>query len=157
MKIAISTKGTTPDSAVDPRFGRTAGFLLFDTDTGNFTYLDNAAHREMPQSAGIQCARMLCDAGTQVLITGQIGPKAVQVLNQAGIQIYMGSGGTVQGALQALRQNQLQPLTDEAVQPGPGKMGGRGMGGGGGRGMGGGGMGGGGGRGMGSGGRGAGN
>jgi len=38
MKITVSAKGTSVDSEVDPRFGRTIGFVLFDTETGNSTW-----------------------------------------------------------------------------------------------------------------------
>ena len=70
MKIAVSAKGTSVDSEVDPRFGRTIGFVLFDTETGSSTYLDNSTHQDLSQGAGIQTAQMIVEAGTEVLITG---------------------------------------------------------------------------------------
>jgi len=152
MKIAVSTRGQSLDSALDLRFGRGAGFILFDSETGRSDYLDNSAQAAMTQGTGIKAAQMIADAGVEVLITGQMGPKAAQVLSRAGIKIYMGTGGTVQDALKALERGDLKEMDANMLQVGPGKMGGRGMGGGGGRGMGGGGgrgMGGGGGRGMG--------
>jgi len=131
MKITVSAKGTSMGSEVDPRFGRTIGFVLFDTETGNSTYLDNSAHRDLSQGAGIQTAQMIVEAGTEVLITGQMGPKAAQALSRTGIKSYVCTSGTVQEAIQALEHNALQELSADAVQSGPGKMGGRGMGGGG--------------------------
>ena len=80
MKIAVSTSGKTLDSEVEPRFGRCAGFILFDTETRNFQYLDNSAQQNLSQGAGIQAAQMIVEAGAEVLITGQVGPKAAQVL-----------------------------------------------------------------------------
>ncbi len=130
MKIAVSAKGTSVDSGVDPRFGRTVGFILFDTETGSSTYLDNSAHRDLSQSTGIQTARMIVEAGTEVLISGQIGPKASKVLSRTGIKSYVCSSGTVKEAIQALENNELKERSVDEVQSGPGKMGGRGMGGG---------------------------
>lgn len=155
MKIAISTSGKTLDSNVEPRFGRSPGFILFDTDTQNVQYLDNAPQQNLSQGAGIQTAQMIAEAGAQVVITGQVGPKAAQVLDQFKIKIHACAGGTVREALQALDQNALKAFSlDDAAQvvpnkPGSQDMGGRGMGGGGqgrgpgqgGRGMGGGGRG----------------
>jgi len=146
MKITVSARGKTLDSDMDPRFGRSAGFVLFDTETGQTVYLDNSAQLGLAQGTGIKAAQMIADAGTDVLITGQMGPKAAQVLSRSGIKLYVGTGGTVQEAIQALERNELRELAGDMLQAGPGKMGGRGMGGGG-RGMGGGG------RGMGGGGR----
>jgi predicted Fe-Mo cluster-binding NifX family protein len=130
MKIAVSAKGTSVDSEVDSRFGRTIGFILFDTETGSSTYLDNSAHRDLSQSTGIQTAQMIVEAGTEVLISGQIGPKASKVLSRTGIKSYVCSSGTVKEAIQALENNELKERTVDEVQSGPGKMGGRGMGGG---------------------------
>ena len=168
MKIVVSTTGKSLDSNVESRFGRSTGFILFDTDTQNFRYLDNSAQTHLSQGAGIQTAQMIVEAGADVIITGQMGPKAAEALSRSEIKIYACAGGTVQEALQALDQNTLKALSsNDAVQAGPGKAGGQGMGGGGrgrgpsqgGRGMGGGGRGRGpsqGGRGMGGGGRGGG-
>jgi predicted Fe-Mo cluster-binding NifX family protein len=131
MKIAVSAKGKSLDSDVDPRFGRSAGFVLFDTDTANSSYLYNSAQRNITQRTGIQTAQMIAKAGTETLIIGQLGPKAAQVLNKSGIKIYAYRNGNVQEAVQAWQENTLKELSGEAVQAGPGKMGGRGMRGGG--------------------------
>jgi predicted Fe-Mo cluster-binding NifX family protein len=151
MKIAVSARGNTLDSAVDERFGRAAGFLIYDSDSGGSEFLDNSTRQTLSQNAGIQAAQAITAAGTDVLLTGQMGPKAAQILRRSGVALFACSTGTVREALRAWEQNALNELGDEAVQPGPGKRGGRGMGGGGrgrgpsggGRGMGGGGRGGG--------------
>jgi predicted Fe-Mo cluster-binding NifX family protein len=131
MKIAVSAKGKSLSSPVDIRFGRCSGFVLFDTDTGNADYLDNSTQRELKQGAGVGTVQMIAEAGTQVLITGQLGPKAAKVLGKSGIDVYACSSGTVQEAVRSLEQNKLKVLSDETIQPGPGKMGGQGLGGGG--------------------------
>lgn len=113
---------------MDPRFGRSAGFVLFDTDTGNTGYLDNSAQLDLAQGTGIKTAQMIVAAGTDVLITGQMGPKAAHVLSRSGIKMYACHSGTVQDAIQALERNALKAISSDAIQPGPGKMGGRGMG-----------------------------
>jgi predicted Fe-Mo cluster-binding NifX family protein len=131
MKIVVSAEGKSLDSDVDPRFGGSAGFVLFDTETKNSSYLDNSAQRNLSQKAGIQTAQMIAKAGTETLITGQLGPKAAQVLNKSGIKIYACRNGNVHEAIQAWEKNTLKELSGEAVQAGPGKIGGRGMRGGG--------------------------
>jgi predicted Fe-Mo cluster-binding NifX family protein len=131
MKICVSSKGETPASDVDPRFGRSRGFVLFDGETKDVVYLDNETQRGLEQGAGILTAKMIVDAGSDALIAGQLGPKAARVLRKAGVRIYAADAGTVQEAIQALEAGRLKELDDEAVRPGPGKQGGRGMGGGG--------------------------
>jgi predicted Fe-Mo cluster-binding NifX family protein len=133
MKIAVSAKGEALDSEVDPRFGGSSGFVLFDTDTGNADYLDNSTQRHLSQGTGVQKAKMIAEAGAETLITGQLGPKAARVLDldKSGIKIYLCRRGNVRQAIQALEADNLNELSGEATQPGHGKMGGRGMKGGG--------------------------
>ena len=131
MKIAVSSQGPTLDSELDPRFGRTSGFVLFDTATGEASFLDNTTNQAQAQGAGISTAQMLARTGAHVVITGQVGAKAAQALNYSNITVYSCQMGTVRQALEALRQSRLSHLTPEQAEPGPGETGGRGMGGGG--------------------------
>ena len=129
MRIAVSARGKSLDSDVDPRFGGSAGFVLFDTETGHADYLDNSAQRLLDRSKGIQTAQMIAEAGATALVIGQLGSNAAQVLKRRGIKIYSSAGGTVREAIQALEQQKLKEFGEDEIQPGPGKMGGRGMGG----------------------------
>ena len=124
MKIAVSTKGKSLYSDVDPRFGRSTGFILFDTDTGNADYLDHSSQRALSQAKEIKAAQMIADTGAGVLITGQLGPKSARILKKSGIKIFECTGGTVQEAMQALGHGQLQMLVEDHIRPGPGKRGG---------------------------------
>lgn len=116
---------------MDPRFGRCEGFILFDTEDKSTLYLPNDSQRNLAQGAGIKTAKMIVDEGAEVLITGQLGPNAAQVMGKTGVKIYACSRGTVEEAIQALSQNKLEVLSENTIQSGPGKMGGRGLGGGG--------------------------
>ncbi len=133
MKIAVSAQESTLESLVDPRFGRTSGFVLYDTETRQTSFLNNSNQQGLAQGAGIQTAQMITEAGTDVLITGQIGPKAMQALSQTNIQLFACSGGTtVNEALEAWQANRLQPIAPESAGQPTGTVGGSGMGGGGG-------------------------
>lgn len=131
MKIAVSTKGKSLDSQVEPRFGNSRGFVLFDTETGNADYLDNSDRHGLDRNKGIQTAQMIAEAGATALVIGQLGSNAARVLKKRGIKIYACADGTVREAVQAVGQQKLKELGEDKIQPGPGKMGGRGMGGGG--------------------------
>jgi predicted Fe-Mo cluster-binding NifX family protein len=158
MIIAISSQGPTLDHAVDPRFGRAAGFILFDTESREHRWLENTSNASQAQGAGIQTAQSVAEAGAAVVLTGRVGPKAEAALGQGNVRIAFCNEGTVRQALEQFEQGGAQNAAPNpgmaAGQPGQGRgMGpcGQGMGGGG-RGMGGGGRGmGGGGRGMGGG------
>jgi predicted DNA-binding protein (UPF0251 family)/predicted Fe-Mo cluster-binding NifX family protein len=86
-KIAISAEGPTLDDALDPRFGRAAGFLIVNPQTLEHEYVDNGAAQAMSQGAGIQAAETVVRAGAKVVLTGHVGPKAFQALQAAGITV----------------------------------------------------------------------
>ena len=138
MKIAISSTGPDPDAQVDLRFGRCRNFVLIDDESENFEFLDNEAVASSG-GAGIQAAQMLADAGVNAVITGNIGPNAINVLKAAGIKAYHCGPGTVRKALQKCRDGGLQETSGYKVgaQSGGGGWN-RGGGGGAGRGLGGG-------------------
>jgi predicted Fe-Mo cluster-binding NifX family protein len=86
-KIAISCEGPSLELAVDPRFGRAAGFMIVDPSDMSFEYLDNGSSQTMAQGAGIQAAETVVRSGAKVVLTGYVGPKAFHALQTAGIQI----------------------------------------------------------------------
>jgi len=87
--IAVSSEGPTLDDAVDPRFGRAAGFVIIDA-AGNTRYIDNGASQAMAQGAGIESARRIAEAGATVLLSGVVGPKAAQALSAVGVAVVEG-------------------------------------------------------------------
>jgi predicted DNA-binding protein (UPF0251 family)/predicted Fe-Mo cluster-binding NifX family protein len=108
-KIAVSSEGLTLDDLVDPRFGRAGGFVLADSKTMEFSYLDNSPSQCRAQGAGIQAAEIVAKAGAEVVLTGYVGPKAFQALRAAGITIVQNLEGiTVRQALEHYRRGQVQ-------------------------------------------------
>ena len=86
-KIAISSEGPGLDEALDPRFGRAAGFIVADPRTLVFEYLDNGSSQAMAQGAGIQAAELVANSGAEIVLTGYVGPKAFRALQAAGIRV----------------------------------------------------------------------
>ena len=108
MKIAVTSQGNTLESPVDPRFGRAAGFVVYDDDTGSFTYMSNDQNLQLAQGAGIQAAQNVAATGVQVVITGHVGPKAFTALNKGGLKVFLGAAGNVKDALEDYKHGKLQ-------------------------------------------------
>lgn len=155
MKIVVTATGANLDAGVDPRFGRAAFFLIIDSDSGALLEaIDNTQGRNAAQGAGIGAAAMVADKGVQAVLTGRVGPKAMAVIEKAGLQVFSDVTGVVREAVEKFRSGSLVPDSSSSAPAGGGGGGRCGRGPGGGRGMEGGGRGmGGGGRGMGGGGR----
>ncbi len=169
MKIAVSASGKDLDAPINQRFGRCDYFLIIDSDTMETQSFPNE-NGAQSSGAGIQAASFVISKGAQAVITGNCGPKAMDVFASENIAVYTGQAGTVRQAVEAFKNGRLAasspskqevppadtgrepriPPTGRGMGGGGGMGGGRGMGKGGGRG-GGRGMGGGGGQGMGGG------
>lgn len=133
MKVVITSEGSTMEDPVDPRFGRCRTFLVTDTEKEEVQAVPNDA-AALGGGAGIQAAQNVVDMGAEAVITGQLGPKAAQAIQAAGIPVYVGASGTAREALKSFKEGRLKTLQRPA--PGTGMGRGRGMGPGQGRGMG---------------------
>ncbi|MBN1764339.1 MAG: NifB/NifX family molybdenum-iron cluster-binding protein [Sedimentisphaerales bacterium] len=117
MKIAITSEGPTIESTMDKRFGRARYFVLVDSETNSFSVEANTQNMNMAQGAGIQAGRNVADLGAQVLITGNVGPKAFKVLQAAGIQIFLAEEDmTVAQALQSFKAGKLHMIEQANVE-----------------------------------------
>ena len=154
MKVAISAAGKNLESTIDERFGRCRYFIILETDDMRYEVIENT-NADLSTSAGIQSASLVASKGVEAVITGNCGPKAMQVFATTTIQVIIGQHGMVKDVVEKFKRGELNPSTRGNVpgksgvaqtesapgagQPGMNVGGGRGMGGGGGRGMGGGG------------------
>lgn len=154
MKIAISATGQNLESIIDERFGRCRYYIILETDDMSYEVIENT-NANLSTSAGIQSASLVASKGVGAVITGNCGPKAMQVFAATTIKVIIGQHGKIKDVVEKFKRGDLSPSTrvnvpgkSEVAQPAstpdvrqPG-MGGGGRGiGGGGRGMGGGGRG----------------
>jgi predicted Fe-Mo cluster-binding NifX family protein len=116
MKIAVSAEKPTPDSPVDPRFGRAACFMLYDDTRDAWDVLNNKQNLQSSQGAGIQSAAQVVNAGCQVLISGHCGPKAFAALAKAGVAVYATSAGSAQDAVDAYKRGKLTRMDSADVE-----------------------------------------
>ena len=110
MKIVFTAKGTDMNAAMDPRFGRTEYFVIFDEDTKSIESYDNRAIEGEAHGAGPKTAQKLVEYGTEVLITGNgPGGNAAAVLKTTGTEVFVGAGDmTVTEAYEAYKAGNLK-------------------------------------------------
>lgn len=87
MKIAISTNGITKESLLDPRFGRCNYFQIYDTETKEFSVIENKGFTAAG-GAGIAASNQIVDEKVQVIITGSLGPNAFDIISESNIKAY---------------------------------------------------------------------
>ena len=116
MKVLVTTTGVDLSAPLDPRFGRAKKFLLVDTETGEFSSVDNAQNLNAVQGAGIQAAQAAAKLGAQAIITGNCGPNAYRTLQSAGIRVIAGAQGTVAEAIEKFKAGELTAVDSPNVQ-----------------------------------------
>jgi len=137
MKICLSVSSPNLDSLIDPRFGRAPYFLITDEKGEQIEIINNPGQGAMG-GAGITAAQAVASSGAKIVITGNMGPRAFDVLRTAGVKILVGALGlSAKEALEKYNQGELE----EVAQPtgpshfglgrrfGTGGQGGRGRGG----------------------------
>ena len=114
MKICVTSVSGNLDAQVDPRFGRCPYFTIVNSETMEFNAISNdstnAAH-----GAGIQAAQTVANIGVKVVITGNVGPNAFNVLSATGIKIVTGASGSVKEAVEKYKSGQLQETGNPTV------------------------------------------
>lgn len=127
MKIVVSANGQDLEAQASPVFGRCPVYVFVDTETMAFEAAENPAINAAG-GAGIQAAQFVVERGAQAVVTGNMGPNAFNVLQSAGVPVYLFGGGTVGEAVRAHQQGQLSTIGGASAPAHAGMGMGRGMG-----------------------------
>jgi len=107
MRIAVSSQGADLDSKVDPRFGRAKYFVVYDTSDESVEVVENEQNLNAVQGAGVQSAQNVAKKNVDIVISGNLGPKAFHALSAAGIKTALWSEGTVAEAIELAKNEKL--------------------------------------------------
>lgn len=88
MKIAISVTAIGEAATLEMRFGRCPYFAVYDSGTKEFEWFENAGIKAT-SGAGTGAAQALINRQIDIVISGQFGPKAVQILEAAKIKMLL--------------------------------------------------------------------
>ena len=115
MKICVTAASKGLDATVDSRFGRCRYFIILDSDTMEHEILENASVAAS-SGAGIQAAQTIVNKGVEVVITGNVGPNAFQVLSSAGVKVATGASGIVRDVVEKYEKGELKERSSPTVR-----------------------------------------
>ena len=107
MKVAIPTAGEDLSAEVEMRFGRCPRFLVVDSETMEFEAVENTAAM-MGGGAGVRAAQIVLDQGVDAVIAGDVGPRAFDVLQRAGVKVYARITGNIKDAMEMLKTDMAE-------------------------------------------------
>ena len=112
MKVAISSMGKSIEDNVSDVFGRCPYFIIAeiaDQKIGETEALKNQSACQTG-GAGISTAQLMAEKDVNAVITGNMGPKALDVLGQFKITVYTGNG-IIKDVLQKFIEKKLKEIT----------------------------------------------
>ncbi len=109
MKVMVASAGKDISSQVHETFGRCPWFLAVEVRDGKMAgwkAVENTSHTGAG-SVGISAAELVANLGAEAVMAKRIGPKAMDILTQFGIAVYI-SEGTVGEAIGKLIRGELK-------------------------------------------------
>ncbi len=112
MRIAVSTTNGGLDDKVSEVFGRAVSFTIVDVEDGEIKSIEVVRNDYAVRGggAGIAVSQFLADKGVEVVLTGNVGPNALSVLNSAGIKVYRAGGMKVSEAIEKFLKGELEQI-----------------------------------------------
>ncbi|MCD6590904.1 MAG: NifB/NifX family molybdenum-iron cluster-binding protein [Candidatus Aenigmarchaeota archaeon] len=109
MKIAIPTDGKNGlDERVAYHFGRCATYTILDEEGNVVEIIDNTSEhfggRGMP-------AELLKERNVDVLLCRGIGPRAIELANNLGMDVYVGEAESVKDMFKLWKSGKLKKAT----------------------------------------------
>ncbi len=104
MKICITAMGEGLDAQFEPRFGRCHYFIIWDNENNSFEAIANP-NIDADSGAGIQSAQLVVNKNVSMVISGEVGPKAEQVLKTATIKIVNETNGVIKDIIEKYAKN----------------------------------------------------
>jgi predicted Fe-Mo cluster-binding NifX family protein len=97
---------------ISEHFGRSPTFTVVDMETKEVQVLQNTGEH----FGGIKLTpEIMSEAGVEVMLCSGLGPRAIDMFEQLGIEVYVGVSGTVREAIRAFQAGLLQVATDETA------------------------------------------
>jgi predicted Fe-Mo cluster-binding NifX family protein len=110
MKICIPTKTQDGKKAeVYEHFGSAPFFTIYDMESGTVEVIDNANQHH--DHGRCQPLSAFADKHIDVVVTGGMGARALQKLNEGGINAFRAVPGTVLEIVEQFSQGRLEAIT----------------------------------------------
>lgn len=101
MKFGVISEGEGLDSLVAEDFGHAPCFLIVDSDTLDYTVVDNEYANG--EGAGYKVANAIVGLGVDVVIVGGIGTHGLKILQDAGIRVFYDMDDTVENCIKEVK------------------------------------------------------
>ncbi len=96
-------------------FGRCDVFTIVDIEDGKIVDTQNLLNVEHSEGGCLVPVNLLADNKVQSLVVGGMGLRPLMGFKEAGIQVYIGQGVTVEDSISAYLEGTLEVMSEEGV------------------------------------------
>ena len=115
MHIAITLADNNGlESSISTIFGRCPFYMLIDPESKEFKIKENPA-QSASGGAGVKASQWMIDNEVAAVISGNLGPKAHDVLSSANIPAFKFQGGSIEETLKAYNDKELESFFEPNV------------------------------------------
>lgn len=88
MRVAITSTGNNLQSTIDPRFGRCAYFVIYDTETKATEFIPNP-NIDVTDGAGPASVQLVASRDISKVVSGEFGMKIKSLFDSLKIQMIL--------------------------------------------------------------------
>lgn len=119
MKICLPTVGNKGlKESVHNHFGSAGYFTIYDTDSEELNVVENTNQHH--SHGACQPLNALAGHDVDAILTSGMGARAVNLLNEGGVKVYLLDGATVEEAIKKFKAGELKELTIDSACSGHG-------------------------------------
>jgi len=113
VRVCVPTMGNNGlDERVSEHFGRALTFTIVDLSTNDVKVVPNTSEH----LGGVgKPPEIIASVGADVMLCSGLGPRAVQMFELQGVEVFVGARGTVRDAIRTWKEGGLQEATDANV------------------------------------------
>jgi predicted Fe-Mo cluster-binding NifX family protein len=100
------------EEMIGEHFGRVPTYTIVDTESNETTVIENSS---IHMGGSGYAPDLIARTGAQVMLCGGLGRRAIELFEQANIEVYMGADGTVMDALKMFKEGRLIKATQETA------------------------------------------
>lgn len=110
MKICVPTLGERGlEELVSEHFGRAPTFTIVDLSKNEVKVVPNTSEHF---GGTFLPPEMLSSEGVEVMLCSGLGPRAINMFESFGIEVYVGASRTVKDTIRAFQSGMLREATD---------------------------------------------
>lgn len=108
MRIAVSSNGGGMDGEVAEHFGRCPEFVIVESEGKEVKKMERVDNPYFKNHIPREVPKFISSLGVEVMITGGMGPRAIETFKSFGIEVIVGVNGRIKEVVERYLKGELK-------------------------------------------------